>query len=59
MVTRVDVATGDREPVKQIVSPVGSQLYGWPQLYVTPDLRGYAYGVRREGGILYLVEGLK
>ena len=58
-VTRVDIATGHREPWKEIApaDPAGAQSI--PSLVFSADGKSYAYSVGRLLSDLYVVDGLK
>ena len=57
-VSRMEVATGRREPWKELKTPdpVGVQIL---QVMLTPDGNSYAYSYQRDISTLYLAEGLK
>ena len=57
-ISRMDVATGRREPWKELKTPdpVGVQIL---QVTLTPDGNSYAYSYQRDISTLYLAEGLK
>ena len=58
-VTRVDLATGHRQPWKQIIpaDPAGAQRI--PSLRFSADGKAYAYSLGRFLSDLYVVDGLK
>jgi len=59
-VSRIDLASGARTPVRQIAPPpesLGSGGIGL--LRITPDGRGYAFGYEVTMADLYIVKGLK
>ncbi|HEY2796749.1 MAG TPA: protein kinase [Thermoanaerobaculia bacterium] len=57
---RVDIATGKREPWKDVAPPDLSGLIEISPVCVTPDGKSYAYGYGRAAtSDLYLIEGLK
>jgi eukaryotic-like serine/threonine-protein kinase len=58
-ITRVDLATGKREPFKEIVpaDPAGAQSI--PNIRFSADGKSYAYSVGRWLSDLYVVDGLK
>jgi Tol biopolymer transport system component/tRNA A-37 threonylcarbamoyl transferase component Bud32 len=56
--TRVDIATGRRELVKEIAGSNASPLFGIQYLFVTPDLKQYAYTTLHQDSELFVVEGL-
>ncbi len=58
-VTRIDIATGHREPLKEIApaDPAGAQAI--PSLVFSADGKSYAYSVGRILSDLYVVDGLK
>jgi hypothetical protein len=58
-VTRVDLATGKREPFKEIApaDPAGAQSV--PVIRFSADGKSYAYSVGRQLSDLYVVDGLK
>ena len=58
-ITRVDLATGSRQPFKEIVpaDPAGAQSV--PSLRISADGKSYAYSLGRWLSDLYVVDGLK
>jgi eukaryotic-like serine/threonine-protein kinase len=58
-ITRVDIATGKREPFKEIVpaDPAGAQSI--PTIRFSADGKSYAYSLGRWLSDLYVVDGLK
>ena len=60
-VSRVDVATGRREPWLDTSppDPAGVGPLGWPGAVLTPDGRYYAYDYLRTLSDLFLVEGVR
>jgi Tol biopolymer transport system component len=58
-ITRVDLATGKREPFKEIVpaDPAGAQSI--PYIKLSADGKSYAYSLGRQLSDLYVVDGLK
>jgi Tol biopolymer transport system component len=58
-ITRVDLATGKREPFKEIVpaDPAGAQSI--PYIKFSADGKSYAYSIGRQLSDLYVVDGLK
>ena len=58
-VSRLDVATGRKEPFKEIVPGDKAGIFFTPGLAITPDGKGYVYTVRRYLMDLYLADGLK
>ena len=59
-VVRVDVATGRREPWKDLAPPDLSGLIEISSVYLTPDGKSYVYSFGRAAtSDLYLVEGLR
>ncbi len=57
--TRIDVATGRREPWKEIVPPDPAGVRTIPTLKTSADGKSYAYCVTRILSDLYVVDGLK
>jgi dipeptidyl aminopeptidase/acylaminoacyl peptidase len=57
-IVRLDVATGRKEPWKELKTPdpVGVQIL---HVVMTPDGKSYAYSFQRDISTLYLAEGLK
>ncbi len=58
-VTRVDIATGHREPFKEIAPADPAGVISIPTLKFSADGKSYAYSVGRLLSDLYVVEGLK
>ena len=58
-IDRIEVATGTRQPWKELMPGDASGVYGIPVVRVTPDGRGYAYTFISSIGSLYLAEGLR
>lgn len=56
--TRVDIATGRRELAKEIAASSASPLFDIQYLFVTPDLKQYAYTTMRQDSELFVVNGL-
>ena len=57
---RVDVATGKREPWKDLAPSELSGLIGIGPVFLTPDGKSYVYGFGRSAtSDLYVIEGLK
>ncbi len=59
MVYRVDLASGRREPWKELKSSDAAGLTPSPAIQITPDGQYYAYTYRRLLGDLILVDGLR
>ncbi len=59
LLTRIDVATGRREPWKEIVPADPSGVRSVPVLKFSADGKSYAYCVGRIQSDLYVVDGLK
>jgi hypothetical protein len=58
-VFRLDLATGRRELLKEVMPNDTTGIF-WPNsIFVTPDGKGYVYKLQRHLSDLYLVEGLK
>jgi hypothetical protein len=58
-VVRVEVATGKREPWKDL-APSDQSITGIGNVFLTPDGKSYVYGYRRvQVSDLFVVEGLK
>jgi eukaryotic-like serine/threonine-protein kinase len=58
-VTRVDIATGRREPWKEIAPADPAGVQSMPTLRFSQDGKSYAYSVGRLLSDLYVVDGLK
>jgi Tol biopolymer transport system component len=58
-VSRLDVATGHRELVKEVIPADAAGIFLAPRIIFTPDAKGYIYTTRRYLMDLYLAEGLK
>jgi eukaryotic-like serine/threonine-protein kinase len=58
-ITRVDVATGRREPWKQIVPPDLAGVQTIPTVSFSADGKSYAYSIGRTLSDLFVVQGLK
>ncbi|HME34688.1 MAG TPA: protein kinase [Candidatus Sulfotelmatobacter sp.] len=58
-ITRVDLATGKREPWKQIVPADPAGVQSIPVIKFSADGKSYAYSVGRILSDLYVVDGLK
>ena len=58
-VTRVDIATGRREPWKEIAPADPAGVQSIPSLRFSADGKSYAYSVGRMLSDLYVVDGLK
>ena len=58
-VTRVDLATGRREPFKEIVPADPAGVQSIPSLQFSADGKSYAYSSLRVLSDLYVVDGLK
>jgi serine/threonine protein kinase/Tol biopolymer transport system component len=56
---RITLATGAREPWKELLPADPAGVYKISPLLITPDGGGYAYTARRTLNDLYVVEGLK
>ena len=56
--TRVDVATGARQPLGDVAASNASPLFGVQYLFVTPDLSEYAYTTLHQDSELFVVDGL-
>jgi len=59
VVTRVDVATGRREPWKQITPADPAGVVRIPSLQFSADGKSYAYSLGRQLSDLFVVDGLK
>jgi Tol biopolymer transport system component len=59
VVSRVDLASGRREPFKEIVPADPSGAQSVPSLYFSADGKSYAYSMGRMLSDLYVVDGLK
>ncbi len=58
-VTRIDIATGRRDPWKEIAPPDPAGVSSLPSLKFSADGKAYAYSVGRLISDLYVVDGLK
>jgi Tol biopolymer transport system component len=58
-VSRLDVATGRRESVKEVIPADAAGIFLAPRIIFTPDAKGYIYTTRRYLMDLYLAEELK
>ena len=58
-VDRLEVATGRREPWKQLQPADANGVVDIGPIFVTPDGKSYIYGFKRVVGDLYLIRGLK
>ena len=58
-ITRVDLATGRREPWKEISPPDPAGVVSVPGMRFSADGKAYAYSVGRMLSDLYVVDGLK
>ena len=58
-VSRLDLATGRKELLKEIAPSDSAGLWLAPFIVLTPDGKGYIYEMRRYMMDLYLVDGLK
>ena len=58
-ITRVDIATGHREPWKEISPPDPAGVVSVPNIKFSADGKAYAYSVGRMLSDLYVVDGLK
>jgi eukaryotic-like serine/threonine-protein kinase len=58
-ITRVDIATGRREPWKEIVPADLAGVQSIPSIKVSADGKSYAYSVGRILSDLYVVDGLQ
>jgi hypothetical protein len=58
-ITRIDLATGKREPFREIApaDPAGVQTI--PVIKFSEDGKSYAYSLGRQLSDLYVVDGLK
>ncbi len=59
VITRVDLATGNRTPWKQIVPADAAGVDAIGGIAITPDEKSYVYSYGRTLSDLYVVEGLK
>lgn len=55
----IDVATGAREPWRELVPPDASGVTQVIVFVITPDTLAYAYSYQRRLGTLYLAEGMR
>ena len=58
-VTKLDVATGTREPWKELMPADGSGIVDLAPVVPTPDGSAYVYGYSRTLSDMYVVDGLK
>lgn len=58
-IQRLDLKTGHKEPVKELLPSDPAGILGPIQIFMTPDARSYVYGVNRTLSSLFLVESLK
>jgi Tol biopolymer transport system component len=58
-ITRVDIATGKREPWKEIVPADPAGVQSIPSVRFSADGKSYAYSIGRILSDLYVVDGLK
>ena len=58
-ISRLDIATGRKEFLKEIVPNDAAGIYSPPAILLTPDAKGYVYIARRYLMDLYLVDGLR
>jgi len=58
-VTRVDIATGRREPFKEIMPADPAGVQSIPTLRFSADGKSYAYSIGRILSDLFVVDGLK
>ena len=58
-VTRVDIATGHREPWKEVAPADPAGVQSIPSLRFSADGKSYAYSTFRVLSDLYVVDGLK
>ena len=58
-ISRIDVATGQRTPWKEIAPADPAGIWSMMRVMLTRDGKSYAYGFSRSLSELYLVDGLK
>ena len=58
-ISSLDLATGRKEPFKELIPADRAGIFYPPAIFLTPDGKGYVYSVRRYLMDLYLVDGLK
>jgi serine/threonine protein kinase/Tol biopolymer transport system component len=58
-VSRLDVVTGHREFLREVLPSDAAGIFTPPLMILTPDGKGYVYTARRVLMDVYLVEGLK
>jgi dipeptidyl aminopeptidase/acylaminoacyl peptidase len=58
-IDRIEVASGTRQPWKELTPPDPTGFFGFGRAFVTPDGRSYAYAFGFCIGSLYLAEGLR
>jgi hypothetical protein len=58
-ITRVDIATGRREPFKEITPADPAGVQSIPTMRFSADGKSYAYSIGRILSDLFVVDGLK
>jgi hypothetical protein len=58
-IVRITLATGVREPWKQLAPADSGGVYKISPVFITPDASGYVYNALRTQSDLYVVEGLR
>jgi hypothetical protein len=58
-IDRIEVATGARQPWKELVPPDPTGIFGIGRVFVAADGKSYAYQFGSSIGSLYLAEGLR
>ena len=58
-ITRIDLATGKREPFREIAPADPAGVQSIPSVYFSADGKSYAYTLGRQLSDLYVVDGLK
>lgn len=58
-IDRIEIATGARQPWKELMPPDPTGFFGFGRAFVTPDGSSYAYAFGFSIGSLYLAEGLR
>jgi hypothetical protein len=59
VIERIEIASGRRTPVKQLMPADRAGLFGISSVTITPDGASYAYTFASSIGTLYLVEGVR
>ena len=57
-IDRIEIATGARQPWRELMPPDPTGVFGVGEARITPDGKSYAYSTGSSIGSLYLAEGL-